>query len=48
MLNNNRFTKEFLDEMENIYTKKFEDKTLSRFKILGEMFNRIPENEKKL
>ena len=49
MLSNNRFTKEFLDEMKNIYTpKKFEDKTLSRFKILGEMFNRIPENEKKL
>ena len=48
MFSNNRFTKEFLDEMENIYTKKFEDKTLSRFKILGEMFNRIPENEKKL
>ena len=47
MLNNNRFTKEFLDEMKNIYTsKKFED--LSRFKTLGEMFNRIPENEKKL
>ena len=49
MLSNNRFTKEFLDEMKNIYTlKKFDDKTLSKFKTLGEMFNRIPENEKKL
>ena len=49
MLDNNRFTKEFLDEMQKVYTsKKVEDKTFYKFKVLGEMFSRIPENEKKL
>ena len=49
MLDSNRFTKEFLEMLEKIYTSKsFEDKTLSKFKELAEIFNRIPDSEKKL
>ena len=49
MPDNNRFTKEFYESLEKIYTSKsFEDKTLGKFKTLADIFNRIPENEKKL
>ena len=49
MLDNNRFTKEFLEEVDKIYkSNSFEGKTFSKFKHLADLFNRIPEKEKKL
>ena len=45
----NRFTKEFLDNIKRIYSSRnFEDKTFGKFRLLAELFNKIPENEKKL
>ena len=49
MLDKNRFTKEFYENLDKIYlSKSFDDKTLGKFKTLAEIFNRIPDNEKKL
>jgi len=49
MPNYNRFTKEFLDNIQKIYSSRnFEDKTFGKFRLLAELFNKIPENEKKL
>ena len=47
MPNYNRFTKEFLDNIQKIYSSRnFEDKTFGKFRLLAELFNKIPENEK--
>ena len=45
----NDTTKEFLDALTKIYTSKsLEDKNFDKFQNLAEMFNNLPEKEKKL
>ena len=45
----NDTTKEFLEEIKKIYeSKSLDDKNFDRFRNLAEMFNNLPEKEKKL